>query len=323
MKRSTLRLAIVTTAVVVATAFGGLNAAAASSPATGSAVGARQSDRTVTIYLTRHGRTILNQTDTVQGWSDSPLLVGTESFATLVNGRIPSINAGRPLARAVGKDLAADVGRFDAAYSADGKRHFETATYMLQGARQNLAVVQDAGLREVNFGRYEGKENEELWSAAVEHLGYVIDNTAGPVGCVTPGAPGQPCEVGGWQTMQGVAITHNGLYGMMNAIKAVADDPAHGLPAENCSDVDARMTASLKTIAQKAAKVRQRKILVVSSGLSILCFANAPGMRTVDGGIPSMPPAGVPNLGVTKVVYKNGVFAIDGPVGSTAYYPQP
>jgi probable phosphoglycerate mutase len=45
-------------------------------------------------------------------------------------------------------------------------------------------------------------------------------------------------------------------------------------------------------------------------------------MRTVDGGIPAMPPTGVPNLGVTKLVYKDGVFTVDGAVGSKAYYPQ-
>lgn len=46
-------------------------------------------------------------------------------------------------------------------------------------------------------------------------------------------------------------------------------------------------------------------------------------MRTVTVDIPQMPPAGVPNVGVKKVIYKNVVFAIDGLVGSKAHYPQP
>lgn len=46
-------------------------------------------------------------------------------------------------------------------------------------------------------------------------------------------------------------------------------------------------------------------------------------MRDTTGATPAMPPAGVPNLGVTKVVYRNGAFTIDGAVGSKAYYPQP
>ena len=82
-----------------------------------------------------------------------------------------------------------------------------------------------------------------------------------------------------------------------------------------------RMTASLRAISQTAAKKHRDSVLVVTSGLSMNCFANNPNMRTVTGGVPSMPPAGVPNLGVTKVVYENGGFAIDGEVGSTAYYP--
>ena len=338
MKRRSLRFAAVTAAALAATTLASVGAATAArpvaSPATKPAAGKNHAHHPnhgarVTIYLTRHGRTILNQTDTVQGWADSPLLIGNQQYATLVNGSVPSINAGRPLARTVGANLGKKVGRFDVAYSADGKRHFETATYMLQGARQKLSVTQDAGLREVNFGKYEGKENEEMWTDAVKELrstvtnsNYVIDNSNGPRGCVTPGAGGNPCEAGGWQTMQGVAITEHGLYGMMDAIKEVADAPDLGLPAENCTEVNKRMTASLRAIAQKAAKKHQDTVLVVSSGLSINCFANNPDMRTVTGEIPAMPPAGVPNVGVTKVIYKKGGFAIDGEVGSTAYYPK-
>lgn len=333
MKRRSFRLAAVGAAALAVTTLAGVGAATAVrptaspsvspavSPSAGKSHHHHHGDR-VTIYLTRHGRTILNQTDTVQGWSDAPLLIGTQRYATLVNGAVPSVNAGRPLARTVGKNLAKKVGKFDAAYSADGKRHFETATYMLQGAHQKLSVKQDAGLREVNFGKYEGKENEELWTAAVEHLGYTIDNTNGPRGCVSPSPTASPCQVGGWQTMQGLAITEKGLYGTMDAVKAVADDPADGLPAENCSDVNKRMTASLRAIAKKAVKKHQDKVLVVTSGLSMNCFANNPNMRTVTGEVPAMPPAGVANVGVTKVIYSHGGFAIDGVVGSNAYYPQ-
>ncbi len=314
MKRTMIRTAAITAAVLAATALTGFSAAAAQ-PSTGVSAGNSKPDRTVTIYLTRHGRTILNQTDTVQGWSDSPLLVGTQDVATYP---VAKLDEGRPLARAVGANLGAAVGQFDAAYSADGKRHFETATYLLQGAAQTkVSVTQDARLREVNFGKYEGKENEQMWSAAVEHLGYTIDHSADPT--APADATGQN---GGWQTMQGIAITQHGLYGMMAAIKAVADAPELGLPAEDCADVDARMTAALAEIAAAAVNKNKKSVLVVSSGLSIMCFTNGPDMRTVDGGIPASP-GGIPNLGVTKVVYKNGSFAIDGPVGSKAYYPQP
>jgi len=317
MKRTIIRAAATTAAILAATALTGFSASAAQAPA-GVNAGNSKSDRVVTIYLTRHGRTILNQTDTVQGWSDSPLLVGTKDVATFP---VSKLDEGRPLATAVGANLAASVGSFAVAYSGDGKRHVETATYLLQGAGQpTLPVTQDARLREINFGKYEGKENKELWTAAVEHLGYTIDHDAAPT--APADATGQN---GGWQTMQGVAMNNPaiGLYGMMAAIKAVSDAPELGLPAEDCSDVDARLTVALDDIAAKAVNKNEKTVLVVSSGLSIMCFTNAPDMKTVDGGTPAAPPAGVPNLGVTKVVYKNGSFAIDGPVGSKAYYPQP
>lgn len=315
MKKNVIRIAAVTAAIIATTTLTGLSANAAQPADVVSAGNGKGDKNTVVIYLTRHGRTILNQTDTVQGWSDSPLLVGTQPVAT---APVQRLDEGRPLATAVGVSLRSKVGKFDLAFSADGKRHFETATYLLQGADQTrLQITQDWRLREVNFGQYEGKENKELWSAAVEHLGYTINHDA--PGTAPADATGQN---GGWQTMQGIAITQHGLYGMMEAIKAVADAPQLGLPAEDCTDVDARMTEALTEIAEQAKKKHDDTVLVVSSGLSISCFAGAPDMRTVDGGIPAMPPTGVPNLGVTKVIYKDGVFTIDGAVGSKAYYPQ-
>lgn len=272
-------------------------------------------DPGVTIYLTRHGRTLLNQTDTVQGWSDSPLLIGTKEFAT---APVTNNDAGRPLARAVGKNLRAAVGKMDVAYSADGKRHFETATYMLQGAGQKLDVTQDARLREVNFGKYEGKENKEMWTAAVEHLGYTIDHDA--PGTAPADANGQN---GGWQTMQGIAINERGLYAMMVAIKAVANDPANQLPAEDCTDTYNRMDESLRAIAKRATKKHDDKVLVVSSGLSISCFVGNDSIKTTTGGTPVLPATGISNVAVTKLIYSKGTFTVSGTVGDKSYYPQP
>ncbi|MFT4157383.1 MAG: histidine phosphatase family protein [Microbacterium sp.] len=321
MKKNVIRIAAVTATILAATTLTGLSANAAQPVSTGStsgvvsAGGSKSDKNAVVIYLTRHGRTILNQTDTVQGWADSPLLIGTQPVAT---APVQKLDEGRPLATAVGASLRSKIGTFDVAYSADGKRHYETATYILQGGKQSrLTVTQDARLREVNFGQYEGKENKELWSAAVEYLGYTIDHDAAST--APADATGQN---GGWQTMQGIAITEHGLYGMMEAIKAVADAPDLGLPAEDCTEVDTRMTQALTDIAKKAQRAHDDTVLVVSSGLSISCFAGAPDMRTVDGGIPVLPSTGVPNLGVTKVIYKNGVFTIDGAVGTKDYYPQ-
>ena len=153
MHRRTVRIVVVAAALVAATTLTGLSASAA--PAVDVHAGKDKSDKNaVVIYLTRHGRTILNTTDTVQGWADSPLLVGTQEAAT---APVAKVDEGRPLAFAVGANLESAVGSFDAVYSADGKRHFETATYMLAGAEEaKLTVAQDWRLREINFGQYEG-----------------------------------------------------------------------------------------------------------------------------------------------------------------------
>ncbi|WP_243229167.1 histidine phosphatase family protein [Microbacterium sp. CIAB417] len=110
---------------------------------------------TVTIYLTRHGETMLNELDRVQGWSDSPL-----------------VGAGEEVAADLGEGLAEAGVEFTAAYSADMVRHFSTATIALETAGSDLDPIRDERLREVSFGRFEGAANEEMWSFAASELGY-------------------------------------------------------------------------------------------------------------------------------------------------------
>ncbi|KHK99971.1 hypothetical protein LK09_01250 [Microbacterium mangrovi] len=276
MNRHLSRIAIAATAILAVTALGGW-----ASPVQPAGKG---SDKTVTIYLTRHGQTILNTLERVQGWTDSPL-----------------IQAGRALPVTVGQNIRAREGAFDAAYSADMKRHLESAQLILQGAGQSsLPVTQLAGLREIDFGRYEGAENKEMWTAIVEHLGYTVDHAA-PAQAPAD-ATGQN---GGWQTMQAIAATQRGLDALMSAMKAVASEPAENgavLPAEDCTDVDARMSADLNEIAQDAAKRNDKRILVVSSGLSISCFLTDSLHTTVAGGIS--------NVAVSKLSYTNGTWKV-------------
>lgn len=110
----------------------------------------------VTIYLVRHGKTILNNTDRVQGWADGPL--------------IPS---GEELIKNVGKGLA-DV-PFVVAYSSDSGRAIQTANLILSEnntSAKELKLIQKPGIREAYFGRYEGELNEVMWDEAAKHKGY-------------------------------------------------------------------------------------------------------------------------------------------------------
>lgn len=239
---------------------------------------------TVTIYLTRHGQTILNTLERAQGWTDSPL----------VN------DAARAVPVTVGKNIATREGRFDVAYSADMKRHSDSATLMLQGAgRSRLDVTQNAGLRELAFGKYEGALAKESWLAILHELGYTVDESA---------APDAPADAngqnGGWKTMEEIAMAQKGIAATMAALKKVASEPIEGgatLPAEDCADANARMATSLNKIAARAVRHHDKRVLVVSSGLSISCYLTDTHHQTVTG---------ISNVGVSKLQYRNGAWKV-------------
>ncbi|MEW9676879.1 histidine phosphatase family protein [Lentibacillus sp. L22] len=105
----------------------------------------QNADNTVTLYLTRHGETLLNKTDRVQGWADAPLT-----------------DEGKKVAEYLGKGLK-DV-PFTAAYSGDSGRHISTAKTVLDNSDQSdTKLAQDDRLREWYFGKYEGDLNETMW----------------------------------------------------------------------------------------------------------------------------------------------------------------
>lgn len=109
-----------------------------------------------TIYLVRHGKTILNNTDRAQGWADGPL-----------------IPEGEELIKNVGKGLAEIP--FIAAYSSDSGRAIQTANLILAENKtdaKSIELVQKQGIREGYFGAYEGEKNKVMWGDAAKHLGF-------------------------------------------------------------------------------------------------------------------------------------------------------
>lgn len=100
--------------------------------------------KTVELYLVRHGKTMLNSTDRVQGWADSPL---TEE--------------GIEVAELLGKGLKGV--QFAKAYSSDSGRAIETTQIVLNNSGQkNVELIQHKNLREVNFGEFEGELNQNF-----------------------------------------------------------------------------------------------------------------------------------------------------------------
>ena len=110
-----------------------------------------------TFYFVRHGKTMFNTTDQVQGWSDTPL---TEA----------GIQGAKALTRGL-KEVP-----FTLAYSSDLGRAISTANYILdEGERGDLTLQTLSGLREWNYGGYEGRDNATMWDPIFEAQGLTFD----------------------------------------------------------------------------------------------------------------------------------------------------
>jgi probable phosphoglycerate mutase len=109
-------------------------------------------DNTVTFYIARHGKTMLNTLDRVQGWADTPLTP-----------------AGIEVAEYLGVGLK-DIS-FKAAYSSDLGRARQTARIVLDAKGQSsINITELSDIRETNFGRYEGELNQKMWGDAALYM---------------------------------------------------------------------------------------------------------------------------------------------------------
>lgn len=107
----------------------------------------------ITLYLTRHGKTMFNTLDKVQGWSDTPL---TTTGASVVSH--------------LGKGLKTTP--FVAAYSSDSGRAIETAKIILnENQDSKIKHHTDKRIREWNFGSFEGSLNSELTELILKDKG--------------------------------------------------------------------------------------------------------------------------------------------------------
>lgn len=117
----------------------------------------REENNKVILYLMRHGQTILNKAQRVQGWCDGVLT-----------------DEGIEVARDVAVGLR-NV-EFKAVYSSDLGRTIKTARIVIKESRVNnkLEVNEVPDLREAYFGKYEG-ESEKIM--ARDMLGYLKVNS--------------------------------------------------------------------------------------------------------------------------------------------------
>ncbi|MCR5302427.1 MAG: histidine phosphatase family protein [Lachnospiraceae bacterium] len=88
------------------------------------------------IYIVRHGQTMANKERILQGWKDYPLIE---------NGRDAAAVAGQKM-----RDI-----RFDECISSPLMRAKETAQIILRESGNDIGIIEDARLKEMNFGDYE------------------------------------------------------------------------------------------------------------------------------------------------------------------------
>lgn len=109
--------------------------------------------KTFTAYFVRHGQTMLNHYNKIQGWIDSPL---TEK------GIADAKRAGQQL-----KNID-----FTAAYSSDSGRAIETASYILKANAENINIIsyQYPEFREQCHGYFEGNDANQMWQFVGEQV---------------------------------------------------------------------------------------------------------------------------------------------------------
>lgn len=188
----------------------------------------------VTVHLARHGQTLLNQLQRVQGWCDSPLTA---------RGRGQSAELGRRLRR-MGPPLGA-------VRTADMVRHHETATIAL--AEGGFAVVpeRDERLREASFGPFEGAREDTLWGAFAAHLGYPDARTM----------------------FDGMGIVeYLDVFDQLGEVAGATD-----FVVETSAQVADRALAALTDVVDEQRTLGGGHVLVVSSGLTIVCVLRALG----------------------------------------------
>lgn len=109
---------------------------------------------TITFYIARHGKTMLNTLDKVQGWCDSFLTPQGIEVAEYLGRGFREIE-------------------FESAYSSDLRRTLQTAqTVLRESGQSDLPVTELPEFREACFGKYEADYNTKMWGDAAQKLGY-------------------------------------------------------------------------------------------------------------------------------------------------------
>lgn len=104
------------------------------------------------IYAVRHGQTIFNVLDKVQGWADTPLTKKGEQDGVAAGLRLKNVH-------------------FDAAVSSDTSRAIHTAEFILaENDYKTPQLTYTLDWREFFFGSFEGGDNQTMWGKTAQAL---------------------------------------------------------------------------------------------------------------------------------------------------------
>lgn len=216
----------------------------------------------VNLYFVRHGKTILNTLDRVQGWSDSPL---TEQGVDVAKNTACGLS-----------EIA-----FDSVYSSDRMRTVETAQIILAAnkAGSSRDIIKMAGLRESNFGKFEGELNGIMWGEVFKVLGISsIDELM--------------------ELEDGTA----------KALDTLAEIDETG-EAESHEEVASRLMKAVNTIIHEAQTNGDQNVLIVGHGAAI---------ATILGEMSGQTLIAPENASVSLVEYGNGSYQLVS-VGDMSY----
>ncbi|MDH6364299.1 broad specificity phosphatase PhoE [Enterococcus sp. PF1-24] len=219
-------------------------------------------------YFVRHGKTMFNTTNQVQGWADTPLTeVGVQGAQDLAKG-------------------LAEV-PFSLAFSSDLGRAVSTANYILEeGERNQLTLQPLSGLREWNYGGYEGRDNSEMWQPIFEAQGLTFDDD--------------------WS--QYAELTEK-LSDADIANEIAKNDPTQ--TAETYAEIVKRSEEAMNEIITASEKAGGGNVLIVAHGSEIPTILEI----LVPGGYKG---ESIGNCSVTTVRIHDGEFTIEK-IGDTSY----
>ncbi|MEZ3500220.1 histidine phosphatase family protein [Pantoea sp. KPR_PJ] len=202
----------------------------------------------VTLYVTRHGKTMFNSVHRAQGWADTPLTP-----------------AGAEVALRLGKGLRNTP--FIAVWSSDAGRARETAQLIMQPWKTPLPLQELKGLREVGFGLYEGDLDRNMWSDAARQAGFASEEAL-------------------MNAFRGGKIHIDRMINAVQQAEATGTSSLKGIKsagqAESYQQVSSRMVNSLTEIAKQAQQQGGGNVLVVTHGMAIASLIYALGDTSLD-----------------------------------------